>query len=204
MFPAGIFLDKSDKRITSFSQFAFLPQLSRPLKFRKTDVWHRRWRNFPALLFFYCDFFFYKGVVTKPGSAAEDDQRKQQDEKPLHGGENVVETSTECQKSPRTRKKGNPGSMTKRTVCEESIAATEIGFALRGAGPRFAPWKEAMPEASNCALFPVAPGKMTILAVKLLGNDFERAKQTNQRRSHEFSSHLWIFDIRRAALRATD
>src|SRR5437763_5209411 len=75
---------------------------------------------------------------------------------------------------------------------------------LRGAGPRFAPWKEAMPEASNRALFPIAPGKMAILAVKLLGNDFDRAKHTNQRRGHEFSSHLWIFDIRRAALRATD
>ena len=61
-----------------------------------------------------------------------------------------------------------------------------------------------MPEASNGALFPVAPGEMAILAVKLLGNDFERAKHPNQRRSHEFSSHLWIFDIRRAALRATD
>src|SRR4026207_1410913 len=61
-----------------------------------------------------------------------------------------------------------------------------------------------MPEPSDRWLFPVAPGKMAILAVKLLGNDFERAKHTNQRRSHEFSSHLWIFDIRRAALRATD
>src|SRR5437016_14541815 len=61
-----------------------------------------------------------------------------------------------------------------------------------------------MPEASNRALFPIAPGKMAILAVKLLGNDFDRAKHTNQRRSHEFSSHLWIFDIRRASLRATD
>src|SRR5216110_1873813 len=61
-----------------------------------------------------------------------------------------------------------------------------------------------MPEASNRALFPIAPGKMAILAIKLLGNDFDRAKQANQRRSHEFSSHLWIFNIRRAALRATD
>ena len=45
---------------------------------------------------------------------------------------------------------------------------------------------------------------MAILAVKLFGNDFERAKHTNERRSHKFSSHLWIFDIRRAALRTTD
>src|SRR5205814_7436435 len=75
---------------------------------------------------------------------------------------------------------------------------------LRGAGSRFAPWKEAMPEASDRGLFPVAPRKMAILAVKLLRNNFERAKHTHQRRSHEFSSHLWIFDIRRAALWATD
>ena len=61
-----------------------------------------------------------------------------------------------------------------------------------------------MPKASNRALFPVAPGKMAILTIKLLGYDFERAKHANQRGSHEFSSHLWIFDIRRAALRATD
>ena len=61
-----------------------------------------------------------------------------------------------------------------------------------------------MPEPANRGLFPVAPGKMAILTVKLLGNNFERAKHTNQRRSHEFSSHLWIFDIRGAALRATD
>src|SRR5204863_5216502 len=68
----------------------------------------------------------------------------------------------------------------------------------------FASRKEAMPEASNRALFPVAPGKVAILTIELLGNDFERAKHTHQRRSHEFSSHLWIFDIRRAALWATD
>src|SRR5882724_5958354 len=61
-----------------------------------------------------------------------------------------------------------------------------------------------MPEPSDCRLFPVAPGKMAILAVKLLGDDFERAKHTNERRSHKFSSHLWIFDVRRAALRATN
>ncbi len=61
-----------------------------------------------------------------------------------------------------------------------------------------------MPEPADCGLFPVAPGKMAILAIKLLGNNFERAKQPNQRRSHEFSSHLGIFDIRRAALRAPD
>src|SRR4029077_15905956 len=99
MFPRGIFLDKSDKRITSFSQFSFLPQLGRRLKFRKTNVWHRRWRNFSTLLFFYCDFFFYKGVVTKQSSAAEDEQRKEQDEEPLHGWQNMVKTPSEIRES---------------------------------------------------------------------------------------------------------
>ncbi len=61
-----------------------------------------------------------------------------------------------------------------------------------------------MPEPSDRRLFPVAPGKMAILAVKLLGDDFERAKHTNEGRSHKFSSHLWIFDIRRAALWTVD
>src|SRR5438094_9293461 len=61
-----------------------------------------------------------------------------------------------------------------------------------------------MPEASNRALFLVVPGKMAILAIKLLGNDLERAKDANQRRSHEFSSHLRIFEIGRAALWSTD
>jgi len=61
-----------------------------------------------------------------------------------------------------------------------------------------------MPEPPDRRLFLVAPGKMAILAIKLLGNDFERAKHTNERRSHKFSSHLWIFDVRRAALRATN
>src|SRR5215471_19847269 len=60
-----------------------------------------------------------------------------------------------------------------------------------------------MPQASDRGLFPIAPGKMAILTVKLLGNYFQRAKQANQRRSHEFSSHLWIFNVRRAALGAT-
>jgi hypothetical protein len=36
-----------------------------------------------------------------------------------------------------------------------------------------------MPEPSDRGLFPVAPGKMAILAVKLLGNNFEGAKDPN-------------------------
>jgi hypothetical protein len=50
---------------------------------------------------------------------------------------------------------------------------------LRSLSPGFAPWKEAMPEPPNRWLLLIAPGKMAILAVKLLGNNFERAKQTD-------------------------
>src|SRR5439155_14629298 len=106
--------------------------------------------------------------------------------------------------SGRTRRRqGNPGFITKGIVCEESIAATEIGFATRRRSQIRSLERSDARGVQSCAL-PVAPGKMAILAVKLLGNDFDRAKQTNQRRSHEFSSHLCIFDIRRAALRAKD
>src|SRR5215813_9185970 len=88
--------------------------------------------------------------------------------------------------------------------CARNQAPALKSSCLGGLGSRFVPGKEAMPEPSDRRLFLVAPGKMAILAVKLLGNDFERTKHANQRRSHEFSSHLWIFDIRRAALRATN
>jgi hypothetical protein len=91
---------------------------------------------------------------------------------------------------------------------EESSARNQLpplkSVCLRGPGPSFASRKEAMPEPSNGGLFPVAPGKMAILAVKLFGNNFEGAKDPNKRRSHEFSSHLRILDIRRPALRAPD
>src|SRR4030095_2266353 len=160
MFPGGIFLDDCDKRIASFSQFSFLSQLGRRLKFWKTNVRQRCWRNFPALLFFYCDFFFYKGVVTKPGSAAKDDQRKQQDEKPLHGRYNVVATSSEIRESRRTRKhQGDPGSITRRIVCEESIAATEIGFAYE------APVPDSLPGKKRCQSRPIV-GSSRLFQVK--------------------------------------
>ena len=61
-----------------------------------------------------------------------------------------------------------------------------------------------MPEPPDRGLFPVAPGEMAILTVKLLRNNFERAKYDHQRRRHEFASHLRILDPRGAALRAAN
>jgi len=61
-----------------------------------------------------------------------------------------------------------------------------------------------MPEPADCRLFMIAPGVMAILAVKFLGDDFERAKDPDKCGSHKFSGHLWVFDIRGAALRAAN
>jgi hypothetical protein len=36
---------------------------------------------------------------------------------------------------------------------------------------------------------------MAILAIKFLGNNLERAQHTNQRRGHEFASHLWVLNV---------
>src|SRR6266480_1074762 len=116
----------------------------------------------------------WPGLQAKPGSSAE--------------LENTKATQGPLQEGPSARNQSPP----LKSVC------------LRGAGPRFAPGKEAMPQPSDRGFFPVAPGKMAILTVELLGNNFEGAKHPNQSGSHEFSSHLWIFDIRRAALRAPD
>src|ERR1700730_10658897 len=69
---------------------------------------------------------------------------------------------------------------------------------------RFFPGKKAVPEAADRALFLVCPGEMTVLAIKLLGNNFERAKHGHQPGCHEFASHLWIFNARGAALWATN
>ncbi len=52
-----------------------------------------------------------------------------------------------------------------------------------------------MPQPSDRRLFLVAPGKVAVLAVKLLGNNFQSAKHADERGSHEFSGHLWILDI---------
>src|SRR4029077_3069677 len=77
VFPSGIFLDDSDKRITGFGEFSILAQLTRRLKIRQADVHHGRRSYFPALLLFYFDFFFDEGVVTEPRGPAEDRQREQ-------------------------------------------------------------------------------------------------------------------------------
>src|SRR5947208_9166765 len=61
-----------------------------------------------------------------------------------------------------------------------------------------------MPQPSDRRLFLVAPGKVAVLAVKLLGNNFHRTKHAHERGRHEFSGHLWIFNIGRAALRTTN
>ena len=77
VFPIGIFLDKSDKRITRFGEFSILAQLNGRLKIRQTDVHRGQRSDFPALLLFHFDFFFDEGVVTEPGSPAEDRQCQQ-------------------------------------------------------------------------------------------------------------------------------
>src|SRR5437016_5995713 len=64
--------------------------------------------------------------------------------------------------------------------------------------------EEAVPEPADGALFLIAPSVMAILAIKLLGNDFQRAEKPDQGRSHEFARHLRILDVRRSALRAAD
>src|SRR5437016_14601539 len=46
---------------------------------------------------------------------------------------------------------------------------------LRRACPRFAPWQEALPQSSNRALFPMAPGKMAIPPGKPRGHHLVRA-----------------------------
>src|SRR2546429_5853011 len=90
MHSGGIFWDKNNQRVSSFSEFPFLSQLRRCLKFGETDVGSRRRSDFSTLLFFHCDFFFDETVVTEPGGAAEDDQRQQQHEEPLHGWRSAI------------------------------------------------------------------------------------------------------------------
>src|SRR5437868_11524429 len=71
-------------------------------------------------------------------------------------------------------------------------------------GRLFFSGKEAMPEPADRALFLVAPRVMAIQAIEFLRNNFERAKQRHQRRCHELSRHLRIFNVRRTALWAAD
>src|ERR1700751_2078270 len=160
MFSGGIFLNKCNERITSFGQFSVLSQLRCRLKLGKTDVRHRRWCDFSTLLFFYRDLFLYKRVVTEPGGAAEDDQRQQQNEKPLHGWSNVVETPGQIPEGRQTKKhKGNRSSITRKIVCEESIAATGIGLAYEASVP------DSLPGKKRCQSRPIV-GSSWLLQVK--------------------------------------
>ena len=52
-----------------------------------------------------------------------------------------------------------------------------------------------MPKPSDGRLLLVAPGEVAILAVKLLGNNFQGTKHNDERWSHEFSGHLRVLDI---------
>ena len=52
-----------------------------------------------------------------------------------------------------------------------------------------------MPKPPNGGFFLVSPGKVAILAVKFLWNNFERAKHADERRRQKFPGHLRIFDI---------
>src|SRR5918996_2655392 len=66
---------------------------------------------------------------------------------------------------------------------------------LRTLFARFESREESVPEAADRRFLLVAPGKMAILAIELLGNNLECAQHTNQRRRHEFPGHLWILDF---------
>src|ERR1051325_6449555 len=61
-------------------------------------------------------------------------------------------------------------------------------------GRLFFSGKEAVPEPADRALFLVTPRVMTIQAIKFLRNNFQSAKQCHQRRRHELSRHLRIFN----------
>src|SRR5436190_13879768 len=61
-----------------------------------------------------------------------------------------------------------------------------------------------MPEPSERALLLIAPSKVAILTIKFFRNNFHRAKEANKRRGNEFTGHLRIFDVRRAALRTAN
>jgi len=61
-----------------------------------------------------------------------------------------------------------------------------------------------MPQPPQCALLLVTPGEVAILTIKFFRNNFYRAKNANKRRGDEFTGHLRIFDVRRAALRTAN
>src|SRR4029450_2999715 len=78
------------------------------------------------------------------------------------------------------------------------------GVVLRTLFARLESGKKTMPEAPQRTLFFVAPGKMAVQTIKFLRNNFQRAKNANERGGNEFAGHLRILDIRGAALRAAN
>ena len=147
MQPGGIFFNKSDQRVARFGQFSFLSQLGRRLKFGQTYIRCRRRGNFTALLLFNFDFFLDERVVTEPRRAAEDDQRQQQQNEPLHGCNLPIV---------RAMNFSPPYYRSKRASALLRLPAR----------------KETMPEPTDSTFLHVGPGKMAILTVKFLGNNF--------------------------------
>src|SRR5206468_12485033 len=81
---------------------------------------------------------------------------------------------------------------------------TSTAVVLRTLVARLEARKETMPEAAQCTLFFVAPREVAIQTIKFLRNNFQRAKNANERGGNEFAGHLWILDICGAALRAAN
>jgi len=142
-----IFLDESSKRGAGFRNFSFLSQFGRGLIVWQGQVESRFGSDFAALLFADLDVFLENKVVPKPGGAAEDDNCEKQNEEATSwfnsAGGNFVADAANFQ--PR---------------CAENL------------GRFLAAGEEPVPEPADGALFLVAPSVMTILAVKLFGNDF--------------------------------
>src|SRR5438132_11140279 len=68
----------------------------------------------------------------------------------------------------------------------------------------FASREKPMPEPADGWFFFVAPGVMTILAIKFLGNNLHRPKESDQGRRQVLAGHLWILNVRRSALWTTN
>src|SRR5439155_16980016 len=126
-------------------------------------------------------------------------------QEPLHGWQRAIVAPRDFQKLFVTRKgRGErealivrenrksirrviaPGSESRRLIKPGDLGSL---FA------RFKPGKEPMPQARQRSLFLVAPREVAILTVKFLRNNFQRAKNRDQRRRDKFSGHLRILDI---------
>src|SRR5436305_8748594 len=83
-------------------------------------------------------------------------------------------------------------------------AGSSRAVVLRTLFARLEARKETMPEAAQGTLFFVAPREVAIQTIKFLRNNFQRAKNANERGGDEFAGHLRILDIRGAALPAAN